>query len=220
VSALLVIVPSRGRPQNVCRLLRAWEATGAVADFEVAVDDDDPTLERYLRLPVHVTVGPRLGMVGTLNDRAVKAAEHHRCLGFAGDDHAPRTPGWDATITDELVGMGTGFVYGDDLIQGRLLPTAVCMTSDIVTALGYMVPPCLKHMYADNSWLDWGTAIDRIHYLADIIIEHMHPLVGKAVEDEGYRSVWPLMGSDREAYDLYKSDGRFASDVEKLRALL
>ena len=44
---MLVIVPSRGRPGNVARLLDAVHATAKMATHvNVAVDDDDPELTR------------------------------------------------------------------------------------------------------------------------------------------------------------------------------
>lgn len=217
---LLVIVPSRGRPQNVRRLLQAWEDTAAEADLEVAVDSDDPCLDEYLSLDVTVTVGLRQGMVGTLNSRAVPAATHYAYLGFCGDDHTMRTPGWDKTICAELEALGTGMVYGNDLFQRAALPTAVFLTSDIVQALGYMTPPELAHMFCDNGWLDWGRAIHRIKYLPDVIVEHVHPQAGKAPMDDGYAHVWPMMQRDADAYAEYKASGRFQSDVDKLRGLL
>lgn len=219
-SELLVIVPSRGRPENIARLLQAWKDTGAEADLEVAVDSDDPSLDEYLSLDVTVTVGMRKGMVGTLNDRARVAATHARYLGFMGDDHRVRTLGWDKTVCAELAAMGTGFVYGNDLFQQAALPTAVFLTSDIVRALGYMVPPDLAHMYADNAWRDWGNAIGRLHYLPEVIVEHVHPQAGKADMDAGYEHVWPLMQRDAYAYAAYKADGRFQADVDKLWGLL
>lgn len=219
-SELLVIVPSRGRPQNIERLLQAWEDTGAEAELEIAIDDDDPTLDAYLKLRVNKTIGPRLGMIGSLNEQATRVAPCFDAVGFLGDDHTPRTHGWDKTICAELAAMGTGIVYGNDLFQRAMLPTAVFMTSDIVQALGYMAPPFLQHMHADNFWLDCGREINRISYLDAVVIEHMHPQAGKAPMDDGYGHVWPMMQADADAYAAYKADGRFAADVAKLRALL
>ena len=52
-----------------------------------------------------------------------------------------------------------------------------------------MVPPGMIHLYFDNFWLDFGRAMGKITYLPDVIIEHMHPAVGKAVLDAGYQEV-------------------------------
>jgi hypothetical protein len=59
---------------------------------------------------------------------------------------------------------GVGIAYGNDLLQSEKLPTAVCMTSNIIDALDYIVPPQLQHMYADNFWKDLGICTKIIKY--------------------------------------------------------
>jgi len=46
---LVVIVPSRGRPANAARVVKAWEETGAfdVASLIFAIDEDDPAYRDY-----------------------------------------------------------------------------------------------------------------------------------------------------------------------------
>ncbi|OLT13024.1 hypothetical protein BJF79_03750 [Actinomadura sp. CNU-125] len=223
---LLIIVPSRGRPQNIAALHDAWEetSTGAAA-LLVAADDDDPTLPEYRTVcrdrGIELTVGPRLRMVPTLNAVAIERAPHHFALGFMGDDHRPRTLGWSAHYLAALRTLGTGFVYGNDLLAGERLPTQIAMTSDIVQALGAMVPALVKHLWADNQWWDLGHAIDRIRYLPDVVVEHMHPLAGKVNYDAGYREVNSDTAAqkDREVYAHWYESQR-ATDVAKLRALI
>lgn len=223
---LLFIVPSRGRPHNVAALHDAWSATTTgVSGLLVAADDDDPTLPGYRDVcgdrGIELTVGPRLRMVPTLNKVAVERATRHFALGFLGDDHRPRTLGFDAHYLAALRTLGTGFVYGDDLLAGERLPTQVAMTSDIVQTLGYMAPPTLIHTWADNAWHDLGHAIDRIRYLPDVVVEHMHPLAGKASQDDGYVEVNApdAFERDRQAFAHWYEHDRL-KDVAKLRALL
>ena len=73
-----------------------------------------------------------------------------------GDDHRPRPAAmpWDARIRECLSG-GPGIVYGNDLLQGEKMATAVAMTSDIVTTLGYMCPPAMVHLCVDLVWVAW-----------------------------------------------------------------
>src|ERR1035441_8840083 len=159
MSDLLVIVPSRGRPENVRALRQAWRDTQTAADLIVGLDDDDP---RWLDYCGPVTVRSRMRLNAYTNALATENAGQYRFLGSMGDDHRPRTAGWDRLICEALAEMGTGIVYGDDRLQGEALPTACFMTSDIVQMLGYMAPPCLEHMYIDNFWRDFGRAIGRL----------------------------------------------------------
>lgn len=227
MSDLLVIVPSRGRPHNIAELHVAWvETTHRHAQLLVAVDDDDPTLPEYRRkcslTGVELTAGPRLRLTGTLNKVALERAPHHKALAFLGDDHRPRTIGWDAHFVEALDALGTGIVYGNDLLQGEKMATAVAMTSNIVSALGYMAPPQMVHLCLDLAWVDWGRAINRLTYLPETVIEHMHPDVGKAVRDAGYDEANSPQqtAADHAAYEAYRNGQAFAADVEKLKALL
>lgn len=223
---LVMMVPSRGRPAAVADLLKAWRETSAgVADLLVVVDDDDPELPGYRQLSVdlrvHESAGTR-GIVPVLNAAAVDLAQRYRKVGFMGDDHRPRTAAWDRDVADVLDDLGTGIVYGNDLLRGEALPTAVAMTSDIVRALGYMAPPSLQHLFVDNIWADWGRALDRLRYLPDVVIEHLHPAIGKGDWDDLYRELNAdaAYTRDRAAYDDYHSSGWFAGDVAKLRKLI
>ena len=220
-ASMCVIVPSRGRSANVRALKEAWDATAALAHLTVAVDADDPSRDAYLAEAGDVVLGPRLRMAGTLNKVALERATRYDYIGFMGDDHRPRTAGWDEEIRETLAKMGTGIVYGDDLLQGKNLPTAVFMTSNIIRALGYMAPPGLIHLYLDNFWLDLGTAADVLRYLPDVLIEHMHPTNGKAPMDAGYAEVNdPAMyAADSETYVTYRRSPQFGTDVAKVKAL-
>lgn len=199
---LTVIVPTRGRPENLADLWQAFVETCTANTCLLAyVDDDDPELPAYqtvheaayeqgLADPADprflLLIGPRLRLGKTLNLVAPHQATRAFAVGFMGDDHRPRTVGWDARYVAELDRLGTGIVYGNDLIQGEALPTQVAMSSDIIQATGHMVPPGLVHLWADNAWLALGRALGAITYLPDVIVEHCHPIAGRAEWDAGY----------------------------------
>ena len=232
MSDLLMIVPTRGRPDSIPAILEAWDATEATAHLLFAVDTDDPELAAYKKHAaalkgdgrVKFVFGKRRRLVGTLNMQAVKAAKSYRFLGFMGDDHRPRPAEipWDARFVECLSGGGPGLVYGNDLLQGEKMPTAVALTSDIVQTLGYMAPPALVHLCVDLVWLEWGKGLGRITYLDDLIIEHMHPANGKAPMDAGYAEANSpeQTSSDALAYYDYRDNGGLEADLEKLRGLL
>lgn len=239
---LLIIVPTRGRPQNVVPVIESWKATGAFddgAELLFVLDRDDPQVDDY------ETALQGYGESGGLTDahsRRVRWTRHAmwqplvpklnrtskptaRTLpifaqGFAGDDHRPRTPGWAARYLEALRELGTGIVYGDDLVQGEALPSQWAMTTDIIRALGRMVPAPVEHMYCDDSILKLGQAAGCIRYLPDVVIEHQHPIAGTAPDDEGYRRVnsQAQLYRDRLAYGTWLA-GQMATDVATVRKL-
>lgn len=232
MSDLLVIVPSRGRPESVARVAQAWADTGAndSAQLVFLIDRDDPRYAEYWILAERLydtvaqfqinTIDRWRPMVHKLNDAALTAARGHFALAFAGDDHVPRTPGWAARYLEALRELGTGIVYGDDGIQGERLPTQWAMTADIVRALGRMVPAPVEHLYCDNAIRDLGQAAECLRYLPDVLVEHMHPVAGKAAMDAGYARVnrREQYRADQLRYEGWRA-GQLAADADKVRAL-
>lgn len=200
---LVVLIPSRGRPETVAELDEAFRQTCTLKTTRCVfvVDQSDPDLLKYSEKAaglsgtaatcrVSIMVAPNWAktMVGALNEAAefTVAEDAPFAIGFMGDDHRPRSTGWDAEYVDALAALGTGMVFGDDGLQSRALPTQIAMTSDIVRTLGFMAPPVLRHMYVDNFWRDLGKVTGCLSYLPHVVVEHLHPAAGKAEMDEGY----------------------------------
>ena len=208
---LIVLVPSRNRPENIAELIKSLDETETESDLIVIIDDDEPQADAYLQLGCEVLMVEKngKGMAKPLNFAARHYANKYRHFAFLGDDHRPRTKNWDVHFINALDELGTGLVYGNDLLQGKNLATAVAMTGDIVKLLGGMVPPDMIHLYLDNFWMQLGQDLNAMTYLDDVILEHMHPVAGKADWDEGYRAVnaEEVYSADRQALDDYlKSD--------------
>jgi hypothetical protein len=81
-----------------------------------------------------------------------------------------------------------------------------------------MAPPALTHLYVDNAWLVWGNSLGRLRYLKDVIVEHRHPLAGKAMWDENYQRVnsGEVAEHDRLVFEAYVRDG-LEADLAKIR---
>lgn len=227
MTSMAVIVPSRGRPDAAVELATQFAFTKATSRLVFAIDDDDPMGDQYIRaLNVYpYTTVTRLDsrtMVEALNKAALSLADEHEFLAFMGDDHRPRTEHWDAMYAAALqFGAGVRMVYGDDLVQGRNLPTQIAMRSDVVRTLGHMAPTALTHLYVDNYWKDLGLATRSIRYLPQVVVEHVHPVTGKVPWDDGHTRVNdPAMYTrDADAYHTYVASGAFAEDVKKVKAL-
>ncbi len=195
---MVVLVPTRGRPHAAAELTRAYlETTNADTQLIFVIDDDDPTKDQYFAEPDLQTYGIGIltqaggNLVAALNNAAevVLGQLQPYAVANLGDDHRPRTYGWDEKYLDALHQLGTGIVYGDDLFQRSSLPTQVAMTADIPRTLGHMGWPALHHLYVDNYWLELGRTAGCLRYLPDVVVEHLHPHAGKAPWDDGYARV-------------------------------
>ena len=223
---MCVVVPSRGRPENAERLAQAFKDTGAEADLYIVIDNDDPKWneyaksENYKKLPADNKTG---GCAKSLNTGAVLLLDITKYplydyFVFMGDDHLPRTPGWDKAFIQAL-GTNTGIVYGDDLLQGANLPTAYGMSRDLVNELRGMTFPGCIHLFFDNFVKQLGLDLEYLKYLPDVIIEHMHPVAGKAEMDAGYERVNQPKWYEKDLLTLqrYLSDMEYAELVRKFR---
>lgn len=232
---LAILTPTRGRAARFAEMVKSVFATAAMdVQVWVGLDDDDP--EDYysaLRaLPVGDQEivpmrGERLSLSGWTNllaERALSVTNPPRFLASLGDDHRPRTTGWDERLVAAIEEMGgSGIAYGNDLFQGRGLPTAWVMSADIVAALGWMMLPACRHMYVDNAILALGRELGLIAYRPDVVIEHLHPLAGKAAMDESYRaSNRPaLVAVDGRAFSAWTAaDDGLRADAARVRAAL
>lgn len=229
---LVVLVPTRSRPESVVPLAQRFADT-CTADTWLALCVDgceqadayyDAYREAFNIYPrMSFQSGPRRRLVGTLNHYATQLATSDLppyAIGFMGDDHRPATAGWDGTYLAALHEMGTGIVYGDDLIQGENLPTQMAMSADIVAALGYLAPPSLVHMYCDDFWKDLGEGAGCLAYLPEVVVQHHHPSQGKAHWDASYResNAAGQYAADKQAYEQFRTD-QLAADIEKVKRL-
>jgi predicted O-methyltransferase YrrM len=229
MSDLVVLIPTRGRPENLRKVIAAWDFTNAwdVADMVVIADADDPEIDAYRRVAAdteHPDTGEALvkliematwmPMVYKLNAVAAEIASGTGtfipvppfALGFAGDDHLPQTIGWAQRYLTVLGELGTGMVYSDDGYQGAKLSTEWAVTSDVVRALSRMVPADVEHMYCDNSIMEMFAAAGALRFLPEVRVEHMHPVAGKAENDEQYRRVngTEQFARDRRGYEQWQ----------------
>lgn len=229
---LLIISPTRGRPDSARRLIGAVAATAtARTDLILAVDDDDPSYDEMADTawsrgsgPVlsgrhRFTRGPRMTCPAWTNKVAMESLGLYRAFASLGDDHVPETPGWDALLLAALEDLGgTGIAYGDDCVQHEALATAPVVSADIVATLGWFMYPLVRHVFADNVWMDLGREAGCLRYVPDAVIRHLHWSVGTAPRDLTYMerdSLWP---QDEQAWLAWQRED-MAIDAAKVRAL-
>jgi len=201
---MIILVPTRGRPSNAVELLAEHDKLSTHSDILFIIDANDPEHDQYeFEVGAHkcMTIeNETRGMAYPINKaaNAIVKENKYQYFAFLGDDHRPRTAGWDGILIQAMQ-RRPSMAYSNDLLQGERLPTMITMTSDMVAALNGMVPPKMKHLYLDNFWKKLGQDLGALTYLDHVIVEHMHPIAGKAEWDEGYKEV--------NANEIYAFDG-------------
>lgn len=228
--SLVVLCPTRGRPDALREAAHSLIKTRSYGSTRLLaiVDHDDPEADNYVKradslydfvFPLHTG-----GMVSALNAGTVQVLQEHpeiKILGFIGDDHRFRTDHWDEAITAALEQPGYAYGYDGFWHDGQI-PTQIFISRRIVEALGYMALPDCYHLYVDNAWRAVGEAIGRFTWLQDVLIEHMHPAIGKAEWDEGHKRVnsEEMYNRDRVAFEAWRASPRFTVDVRRVRRAL
>ena len=211
---LWVLVPSRGRPANVERLVRACALT-CTADTRLhfAFDDDDPQLYANITAAAghRYTTGPRQGLTAWTNDLAARHVKRDDAAALAsiGDDMVPVTHGWDTALLAAIPAVG-GMSWPEDLRgpeHGRdpTVPEAIVITTRIVAALTWMACPMMDHWFIDNVWRDLGRLAGCITHCPDVIVKHLHPNVpGGDQADRTYTEAAARFTADRNAYTRWR----------------
>lgn len=220
---LVVVVPSRGRPESVQRMAVAFAETGA-DELAVgwAVERDDPRLAEYAaaveRWFAYGEVIPVTGgtMAAAINAASVAVTGDLDPYGVAvlNDDHVPRTVGWHTALLDALLRLDPiGLAYPNDGFRGEGLATVWAVHAAWVRSIGRMIPARVAHLYADDAMMDLAKLVgNRVEYLPDVLVEHMHPLAGKADTDEGYQRVngREQLRADRAVFKMWQGSRKRA----------
>lgn len=214
---LLLIIPSRGRQAKIKDCIDQLRSTALEqVDVHVAIDDDDvyPDIEGVV-----YEKNPRMMSVAKINHVAKKYQDKYKYVGYIGDDHFLLTDGWDVKIKESL--QDVGIAYGNDLLAGSNLATAVFMTTNISVWLGFMGLEGLVHFFVDNFWVDLGRKAGVLTYLEHVIVEHRHFSINKSEIDDTYRAVNNdyIFVPDRDYYASYLVSDLFQEHILTVKNL-
>ena len=180
-----LIVPTRGRTQQLRRLLDSLAATTArLAEIEVVVVVDDDDLDsmafHHDGVALRKVVVPAGQTMGALN-----MAGYETCSGryimLLNDDVIVRTPGWDYQVRacfrdfpDELVLIHTNdLMFGETLCTFPLVSRAYCELAGGICPRDYIRYRIDDHI-GDTFNLLALLGERRIVYLPDVIFEHFN----------------------------------------------
>lgn len=220
---LAVLVPSRGRPQNLRRLVNAIHAT-ATGDVWILtrIDDDDPTRAQYAGIADFTASGPRRFYAASVNELASISLfrEDVTHLAMFGDDVLPETVGWDQLLIDAL-GDRLGIAYGSDGLEhlhGEDLPTHFITQTDLYRRLGWIALPTIRHLFLDNVARELGKGLTNFQYVPAAKLTHLHRWNKAAPDDQTYRDANDKRKRelDRRAYLAWRNGEGY---VEALAAL-
>jgi len=171
LNSILVVIPSRNRPQALTECLTALIETGggkgSLMDFMVLSGE----------------LSPEDGVVSLFNSVPMQTLERYDVVGMFGDDVRFRTYAWDALVVRCLTAR-PGLLYGRDGCQDELLATQAFVSTQLVLAVGHVYSPCFKSLFADKALMELAAAAGCLQYEPELFTEHMHWSLGKSLKDD------------------------------------
>jgi len=207
-SLISILVPTRGRPESVFRLINSINATASRKDLvEILfyVDHDDDSFPSSLDLDSNVKEirGERVWI--SLAWNCLFAHSQGEILMYTGDDVVFETQGWDEEVRTAFTQFpdSLGLVFGDDggWYAGKLAINGFVHRA-WADLLGYFTYPA--RVSAIDLWIhECASYISRVVYLEKVMFRHVHYRQGDATAkfDETYKDAydksvrWGIMDS-------------------------
>lgn len=210
-SRLLVRMATRGRPAQALSVLQKYRSmAGCPVAIEVVIDEDDETMlaaevqQRLVALGCTITVGRSAGKIAAFN---VGCVDEWDVLLPASDDMCPIVSNYGGRI---LAAMDTywphldGALYFDDGYQGKKCCTIPFIGRRMYDQFGGVYAPEYKSLFCDQEQTDLWSAMGRLVYVDEKIIEHRHPATGLANGDGVYRKNDSFWAVDKATYETRK----------------
>lgn len=189
---IAVLCPTRSRPEGLKRLCESAALTSTTATVIAYIDEDErdlygEALAGHVVPGVKVHIGPRMGLVGSLN-RLTEIYPDYDIYGLAVDDSHFVVEGWDQWVAETIARF-----------PNRL---------GVVSA-SHSAGPFVNFGYVSRQWIDllgWYACPQTAHFCWDTVLE----LLGEATRIE-------YAPADRFHihHDLHQGDGaipRFVMD--------
>lgn len=149
-----------------------------------------------------------IGSTTEIINEAYRKSPHYDFYHVTNDDFIYQTKDWDKILMNEIESRGGfGIAYGNDLFNGRNLPTTSVISANIIRALGWLQLPGLKYLYGDMVWKHIGESLGCLYYNKDVIIEHEHVRNHKTTNDSVYEKT--------NSSEIYESDEKVFSQWRK-----
>ena len=189
-----LLLPTRGRPAMVGRLLRSIRATAAHPErIEVVlcVDSDDPTRHEISAegLTVRRIEVPPGEPMGAMMQRCAEASRG-RLLMLLNDDVVFETPRWDEEVEAAFRRFpdSIAFVYGNDRDQGRQVPSFPIVSRHACDVAGQLCPREYLNLNIETHLRDVYRELaalghDRVVYLGHVVFAHLHHSLGRSEPD-------------------------------------
>ncbi len=181
----MILLPSKNRPDNVGRYIEACKATQTTEKHVIILEYGDSS--RYLDFPENWILRFYHGGKGAAShfNKVFKEFPNEEYYAFVADDVIPRTPNWDKELKQTC--LEYMYSWPEDGEKGEKFASHAFISSELVRACGKLNPLDLDHFGFDNFWFHLAKDLGVGKFRGDILLEHMHPRMGKGLIDSTYK---------------------------------
>lgn len=141
-------------------------------------------------------------------------------IGFFGDDVLFKTPRWDNLVIQEFDKDPVQLVYGNDVhIQKGECATLFFTHKIVHQEFGYYLYPPFRRWYMDTFMDHVFRTANKINYLPELILEHIHPNKFQNIVDSVYLRMEHLKEIDKIVWESEKCSAEIARCVSLLNNL-
>jgi hypothetical protein len=220
---ILWVCPSRKRPERLKKMLASWrETTNGLSQMLVAIDNDDNSYDSLILEYPEVIWEKNEPIYGSFlqltNFVCLKYVNDYKFIGFMEDDVIFETKGYENLFIEKLNHLGdTGIVHALDGFEKPKLLTLPVVNSHIIKTLGWLAPPSLKSLWADDFWRELANYLKTYYKFENVMIRHCHYTTDNSIiKDEISEVVDANLKIDKQSYLKYMNTD-FLNDMMKLK---
>lgn len=229
-STISLLAPTRGRPDQAIRLALSVLQTASQpkrVELLFYVDNNDaeqtnyiqifqqhqPQFDRFLRCSL--MMGEPIGISKAWNELAARSQGD--LLIMAADDQTYNTAGWDDRLLSETQRFEDEIfcAWFNDGHWGKRLCTFPIVSRRWCLTLGYFTTGLFECLYDDLWIMDLAQRLDRLHYIPDVLTEHLHWSYGKSEIDATYE--WKQVNSEGQLKPAVRRDMNLFSRTSPYR---
>lgn len=200
------LLPTKGRTHQISRFFEAWRKTAANTPGWLLVDDDDTSDYSVVALPENWSIvrGTSSCVADAVNTAWLAAGfmkgEAVDWIGLLCDDHIPETMEWDRLLIERV--KLYNIVASANGSQEKRLHGALVYGGKLLSAVGWIYPPGIKHSFHDDAWELVAERCLNLVKCDDVMVRHAHA----GTVDETGRKRNTYWNEDERAYLKWRSD--------------
>lgn len=231
-----ILIPSRGRPKNLIRLLNSISGTISgenVIHIYIGIDSDDKYKEDYFQELSHfiATNNPSLYLCVNMDrSRPLYIIWNELCsismcsswsdyIILSNDDVIYETPNWDIILSEKILDSEHPYhlYWFNDGINGESFAAHPIISHMWVRTLGYYLPSGFMYFYTDTWLYDIAKKADVLEYIPEVSSPHKHFSQNASLTDDTYMRNRNNRQNEKDHAEFIRRERERIIDADKIK---